>query len=75
MCLFHSVQIKVNGVNFQSFEHCMPFSMVDNLEVNGDVEIFSTAYRRSAVSSAERRFSLALTTGADDDLDCFTGLS
>lgn len=70
-----SVQINVNGAFFDLFEHRVPFTLVDKLEVNGDVEIFSTAYRRSAVTSAEQRCALAPTTGADDDPDVFIGLS
>lgn len=49
----------------------MPISQVDTLLVQEDVGIFSVAYQRSAVSSVEQSYSLALNDGADDG---FAGL-
>lgn len=42
--------INVDGSRFEPFQHHTPFSLVDKLEVNGDVEIFSVASCCSAES-------------------------
>lgn len=42
--------INIDGSRFEPFQHRTPFSLVDKLEVNGDVEIFSVASCCSAES-------------------------
>lgn len=60
------VQIHINGYDLEPFQHRLPFSLVDHLEVSGDVEIFSVARRRSEVSPANEPRSLALSAGDRD---------
>lgn len=50
-----SVQIDVSGSKMKPFPHRLLVSLVDKLEVSGDVDISSTAYCRYGGSSMEER--------------------